>query len=123
MSRKPYSHLFLQKQSMKIMACVCNVDTVKVIITVMIWVNCVRFNITAADAQSRIVLRHVSCLTKRCTYVLVHPPAGSHRASLKRIRRPSEAEDVWDCYVNFAALALRVWHCSVPCFMPNETMH
>ena len=30
---------------------------------------------------------------------------------------------VENCCVNFAALALRVWHCSVPCFMPNETVH
>ena len=48
---------------------------------------------------------------------------GEDQSTVKKIRRPSKVEDVWDCCVNFATLALRVWHCSVPCFMPNETVH
>ena len=70
-----------------------------------------------------IVLCHVSCPTKLCTGNLVHPPAISRRANVKRIQRRTEDEDVKNCCVNFATLALRVWHCSVPCFMSKETVH
>ena len=84
-----------------------------------VWDYCVNF----AALAVRVVMCHVSCQTKLCTGSLVHPPARCWRATVNRIQRPTEDEDVENCCVNFATLALRVLHRSVPRFMSKETVH
>ena len=78
--------------------------------TMGLWINSLKLDIHPQDVWIAL-------------FCLQHGKIWWRPVNGKEDPKTSKVEDVWDCCVNFATLALRVWHCSVPCFMPNETVH